>query len=367
MICPNCLKTVEDGTTFCPHCHAYVGGPAGENRSDFVFCEGCGARLSIHDRTCPKCGRPAPGILSVESASSDLAAGRTASFPRLTPGLVETEASRPSTVSVAEVINDTMSPAETSVLRAADLEQQARKFSPAPVQEDPYHTHRRSYKGLVIALVLMVLVGGAAGFIYFDPMHVMPGFYESFQNAAHEMFPSRQLPEDGAASITDDSAAIDAAEDDQSLKPLTDDQVFEKLTTIYQQVVDFGSAERFGTCVDDFNSAYLAKSHADREQASSPAYELRDSVKRTIDELDQLQAPADTVYAEDIEHMKQLAQWMYGRIDQICSSWDVSLSYEDGELPVDHQDEILAPMRRAGSSDYDSYYANIEAWEPQRK
>ena len=101
------------------------------------------------------------------------------------------------------MINDTMSPAETSVLRAADLEQQARKFSPAPEQVDPYHTHRRSYKGLVIALVLIVLVGGTAGFIYFDPMHVMPGFYESFQNAAHEMFPSRQLPEDSAASVTD--------------------------------------------------------------------------------------------------------------------------------------------------------------------
>ena len=96
MICPNCLKTVEDGTTFCPHCHAYMGGTTGESRSDFVFCEGCGARLSIHDRTCPKCGRPAPGILSVKSASSDLAAGRTASFPRLTPDLIDTEASRPS-------------------------------------------------------------------------------------------------------------------------------------------------------------------------------------------------------------------------------------------------------------------------------
>ena len=117
-----------------------MGGTAGESRSDFVFCEGCGARLSIHDRTCPKCGRLAPGILSVKSASSDLAAGRTASFPRLTPELIDTEASRPSSVSVAEVLNDTMSPAETSVLRAADLEQQARKLASAPLQDDPYHS-----------------------------------------------------------------------------------------------------------------------------------------------------------------------------------------------------------------------------------
>ncbi len=367
MICPNCLKTVEDGTTFCPHCHAYVGGAAGESRSDFVFCEGCGARLSIHDRTCPKCGRPAPGILSVESASSDLAAGRTASFPRLTPDLIDTEAFRPSSVSVAEVLNDTMSPAETSVLRAADIEQQARKFAPlAPTQEDPYHSRRRPRKGLIVALVSLLVVGGAAGFIYFDPMHVMPGFYESFQNAAHEMFPSRQLPEDSDASaVTPTKTEEEGGQQDS--QPLTDDQVFDRLTTIYQQILDYGSADQFGSCVDAFNSAYLAKSHADREEASASAYELRDSVQKTMDELDQLQAPDNSVYTEDIEHMKQLAQWMYGRIDQICASWDVSLSYEDGDLPRDHQDEILAPMRRAGSSDYDSYYESIEAWEPQRK
>ena len=366
MICPNCLKTVEDGTTFCPHCHAYVGGAAGESRSDFVFCEGCGARLSIHDRTCPKCGRPAPGILSVESASSDLAAGRTASFPRLTPDLIDTEASRPSSVSVAEVLNDTMSPAETSVLRAADIEQQARKFAPVPTQEDPYHSRRRPRKGLIVALVSLLVVGGAAGFIYFDPMHVMPGFYESFQNAAHEMFPSRQLPEDSDASaVTPTKTEEEGGQQDS--QPLTDDQVFDRLTTIYQQILDYGSADQFGSCVDAFNSAYLAKSHADREEASASAYELRDSVQKTMDELDQLQAPDNSVYTEDIEHMKQLAQWMYGRIDQICASWDVSLSYEDGDLPRDHQDEILAPMRRAGSSDYDSYYESIEAWEPQRK
>ena len=75
MICPHCLKTIEDGETFCPHCHGYVGAVS---RDEFVFCEGCGARLSLHDRTCPKCGRPAPGILSTDSASADLAAGKTA-------------------------------------------------------------------------------------------------------------------------------------------------------------------------------------------------------------------------------------------------------------------------------------------------
>ncbi|MFR7797256.1 MAG: zinc-ribbon domain-containing protein [Collinsella sp.] len=60
MICPHCLKTIEDGASFCPYCNAYVGPGDGPEHTEFVFCEGCGARLSPHDRTCPKCGRPAP-------------------------------------------------------------------------------------------------------------------------------------------------------------------------------------------------------------------------------------------------------------------------------------------------------------------
>ena len=67
MICPHCLKTIEDGASFCPYCNAYVGPGDGPEHTEFVFCEGCGARLSPHDRTCPKCGRPAPGILSKDA------------------------------------------------------------------------------------------------------------------------------------------------------------------------------------------------------------------------------------------------------------------------------------------------------------
>ena len=85
-------------------------------------------------------------------------------------------------------------------MRAADLEQQARKLASAPLQDDPYHSRRRPRKGLVVSLISLLVVGSVAAFIYFDPMHVMPGFYESFQNAAHEMFPSRQLPEDHDAA-----------------------------------------------------------------------------------------------------------------------------------------------------------------------
>ena len=80
MICPICNASISDDSSTCPACGADLSPRPASTHPDFIFCEGCGARLGDQDRTCPKCGRPAPGILSEQSAASDLAAGRTASF-----------------------------------------------------------------------------------------------------------------------------------------------------------------------------------------------------------------------------------------------------------------------------------------------
>lgn len=366
MICPHCLKTIEDGETFCPHCHGYVGAVS---RDEFVFCEGCGARLSLHDRTCPKCGRPAPGILSTDSASADLAAGKTASFPRLTKSLIETEAPRmDEPVSAARALDDSVDPSATNVLDRADLERASARAGSAETEEDPYHPRRRSYRGLIIALVVIALVGGATAFVAMDPLGVMPGVYESFRRAAQETFPSRQLAEAGSAS--QDAPADDgdgAAAEPAADEPLTDDEVYDFIYAAYQQVVSYDSEEAIGQVIDAFNSYYLEPDLSVRRSESQTAYQLRDAIQQTIDDIDALEAPEDTVYAEDIQHVRQLAEWMYGRVDQICQSWDVSLAIPEGESTLAQQDEILAPMRRAGTSDLENYDANVDAWEPQRK
>ena len=371
MICPKCLKSIEDNETFCPHCNTYVGTSAAGPANELVYCDGCGARLTSSDRICPKCGRPAPAILSAQSASTDLAAGRTASFPRLTGEQIENNAS-----SVAQVLDDGYNPAVTSVLRASDIEKHSRKVSSKSVEEDPYHKKRRNFKPLIITLIVLMLVGGGAYFVVYDPMGVMPGWKAAFEAAAKEAFPSRQVAEDSdssssetetTASETTGADASDASEEVVKQTVLTDNELFEKLSTIYQDLVDYGDEDHIGQCIDSFNASYMAKDHTVREQDSAGAYQLRDDVQATIDEIDSLNVASDTVYAEDIEHMRSLAQWMYGRIDQICQSWDVSLSYTGDDKPYLHSDEILAPMREAGSEDLNSYKTYIGQWKPQQK
>ena len=174
MICPHCLKTIEDGASFCPYCNAYVGPGDGPEHTEFVFCEGCGARLSPHDRTCPKCGRPAPGILSEDAAASDLAAGRTAGFPRLTQEQIDTEVPH-APASAAAVLSDAADPNETCVLPAFDKDFGIPKVDiPTPVSlhddaqkpkrkvhpdEDAYHKHKRHIpKPLIVIAVLAVVL-----------------------------------------------------------------------------------------------------------------------------------------------------------------------------------------------------------------
>lgn len=379
MICPHCLKTIEDGASFCPYCNAYVGPGDGPEHTEFVFCEGCGARLSPHDRTCPKCGRPAPGILSEDAAASDLAAGRTAGFPRLTQEQIDTEVPH-APASAAAVLSDAADPNETCVLPAFDKDFGIPKVDiPTPVSlhddaqktkrkvhpdEDAYHKHKRHIpKPLIVIAVLAVLCGGAYWFVTADPMGVMPGFYDQFGQAAQTTFPTRQKGE----ATEDDTKQDDSAEVVQEETVLTDDQLYTRLDGLYQTIVSYGDEDQIGEVIDSFNNGYLRTPLSTRQELSQSAYALRDQIKKTQDELNNLKYQDDTVYADDIAHLKQLVEWMYERVDVICQSWDISLAIPDGESMSSHQSEILAPIAQGGNSALNQYDANVGSWKPQQR
>ena len=379
MICPHCLKTIEDGASFCPYCNAYVGPGDGPEHTEFVFCEGCGARLSPHDRTCPKCGRPAPGILSEDAAASDLAAGRTAGFPRLTQEQIDTEVPH-APASAAAVLSDAADPNETCVLPAFDKDFGIPKVDiPMPVSlhedtqkskrkvhpdEDAYHKHKRHIpKPLIVIAVFAVVCGGAYWFVTADPMGVMPGFYDQFGQAAQTTFPTRQKGE----ATEDDTKQDDPAEVVQEETVLTDDQLYTRLDGLYQTIVSYADEDQIGEVIDSFNNGYLRTPLSTRQELSQSAYALRDQIKKTQDELNNLKVQDDTVYADDIAHLKQLAEWMYERVDVICRSWDISLAIPDGESMSSHQSDILAPIAQGGNSALNQYDANVGSWKPQQR
>lgn len=362
MICPHCHQVIDDDSTVCPHCDTRLDD-AGSYHHEFVYCEGCGARLSSHDRTCPKCGRPAPGILSTKASASDLAAGKTASFPKLTDAEIAARVQKPS---AAEVLAGTLDPDATTNLQVP-VESFGRR---APrTGEDPYHRKRRPWGRIAAALAVLALIGAGVYLVAADPFGVMPGVYASIDEAASEMFPSRWTPQDAGAAAANEQAAGDAAaepelEDDAVLD---DAAAYPALTALYDEIGAY--QDPLGTVVDVYNGAFLSSSLARRQEASKGAYDLRNQVQATIDKLDAVQLSDDTTYAEDLEHLKLLAGWMYARVDVLCQSWDIALSYPDGTSLSSHRDEIAQPLRAAldaqgRNADLVQFEDNYSAWRP---
>lgn len=368
MICPHCHGSIDDGLDVCPECGEAISGEDVVPGPSFVFCEGCGARLSPHDRTCPKCGRPAPGILSSEDSAKDLAAGKTASFPRLTVGLDDDPASRPSGPSAASVLDLSLDPESTHILDLSDMDAASskkgrrRRRAKAPV--DPYHDDKRPYLRIALAAVVAALVVGGALFVYHDPLGVMPGIYEAVDKSASEMFPSRYQVSttepaasvEGSSDAGDDGVQHDVSSD---LVEITDDsvladaQAYDVLLAKWKEIGDF--EDTLSDVIDDYNGSYVASDLSRRQEASQSAYAMRDQVQQTINSLDAIELSHDSVYAETLDHLKQLATWMYNRVDVLCESWDISLSIPEGERASDHQSDITAPLR----SELDSKGRNV--------
>lgn len=383
MICPSCHATVPDDATSCPVCGGSLEGAPSETDAasdDFIFCEGCGARLMPSDRTCPKCGRPAPGILSTQSASSDLAAGRTASFPRLSPGMIAESA--PSTA--PRILAESLDPEVTNVIDGDKLSEagavggaaksSVHRSSPrAAASADDYRRPRRG-RWVALGLVVVLLAGGA-WFVVEDPMGVMPGVYASIDKAAADMFPSREIgesanPQQSTADEGGDAAPSGDGQQDVSDKALSDDQAYVTLSGIYDRIGRF--RDDFGTVLDDYSGYFIASSLESRKSGSRSAYDMRDSLEKTMEQLDDVKLVEDSPYTEDVDNLKKLASWMYNRVDVICQCWDISLSFPDGSDVAEHRSEIAAPLVEVGdvgsgnenTRNLDKYFS---AWKPERK
>lgn len=385
MICPFCSSSVPDGSVCCPSCGLDLDHGDLHDVSEFVFCEGCGARLGVQERVCPKCGRPAPGILSQNSAASDLAAGKTASFPKLTSEMIADAIPAPEPARVAFSASgdaDTTSVLDADDLAVASLDGviPARGASHKPLVREAFGdggdvaspaAFDRPRRGRAIALVLaLCLVGGSVWFVAADPMGVMPSFYQSFEQAASDMFPSRQVPLDGDDEDTPAEDGDGTGDAEVSDSTLSEAEAFQRLSSIYAQIVS--QEKEIGPLVDTYNGQFRLSDRSRRVNAAQSSYELRDRLIATIDELDRIELADGSAYVEDVAHLRQLATWNFNRVDVLCQSWDINLSLAEGESPEDHLDEILAPLSKVEkvngkSVDVISYEENVGAWKPQEK
>ena len=187
---------------------------------------------------------------------------------------------------------------------------------------------------LVIAACVLAYVrfGGQAGQ---DASQQQPQTQQEAPAASSE---ENEKPEtkagDDAAKA---SAEAEALAREQSTP--TEEQIFQTLSSEYSALD--GYSNRIVSCVDDFNSWYIARDMNKRQASQATAEKVKGDLEAAKTEIENLKVSNSSPYAADAANLIELYDCQIGRITSLTDAWAVSVQYE---VPSEHQDEILAAL-----------------------
>ena len=133
------------------------------------------------------------------------------------------------------------------------------------------------------------------------------------------------------------SAEAEALAREQSTP--TEEQIFQTLSSEYSALD--GYSNRIVSCVDDFNSWYIARDMNKRQASQATAEKVKSDLEAAKAEIENLKVSNSSPYATDAANLIELYDCQIGRITSLTDAWAVSVQYE---VPSEHQDEILAAL-----------------------
>lgn len=133
------------------------------------------------------------------------------------------------------------------------------------------------------------------------------------------------------------SAEAEALAREQSTP--TEEQIFQTLSSEYSALD--GYSNRIVSCVDDFNSWYIARDMNKRQASQATAEKVKSDLEAAKAEIESLKVSNNSPYAADAANLIELYDCQIGRITSLTDAWAVSVQYE---VPSEHQDEILAAL-----------------------
>lgn len=133
------------------------------------------------------------------------------------------------------------------------------------------------------------------------------------------------------------SAEAEALAREQSTP--TEEQIFQTLSSEYSALD--GYSNRIVSCVDDFNSWYIARDMNKRQASQATAEKVKSDLEAAKAEIENLKVSNGSPYAADTANLIELYDCQIGRITSLTDAWAVSVQYE---VPSEHQDEILAAL-----------------------
>ena len=133
------------------------------------------------------------------------------------------------------------------------------------------------------------------------------------------------------------SAEAEALAREQSTP--TEEQIFQTMSSEYSALD--GYSNRIVSCVDDFNSWYIARDMNKRQASQATAEKVKSDLEAAKAEIENLKVSSSSPYAADAANLIELYDCQIGRITSLTDAWAVSVQYE---VPSEHQDEILAAL-----------------------
>ena len=161
-----------------------------------------------------------------------------------------------------------------------------------------------------------------------------------------------QAQQQAPAASSEESEKPEAKADDEAAKASaeaealareqstpTEEQIFQTLSSEYSALD--GYSNRIVSCVDDFNSWYIARDMNKRQASQATAEKVKSDLEAAKAEIESLKISNSSPYATDAANLIELYDCQIGRITSLTDAWAVSVQYE---VPSEHQDEILAAL-----------------------
>ena len=142
----------------------------------------------------------------------------------------------------------------------------------------------------------------------------------------------------------------------------TEEQIFQTLSSEYSALD--GYSNRIVSCVDDFNSWYIARDMNKRQASQATAEKVKSDLEAAKAEIENLKVSNSSPYATDAANLIELYDCQIGRITSLTDAWAVSVQYE---VPSEHQDEILAALSANYVSGNNPYLERYDELYPSSK
>ena len=198
---------------------------------------------------------------------------------------------------------------------------------------------KRIFIALCCVIAVLVIAACVLAYVRFGGQAGQDASQQQSQTQQEAPAASSEENEKPETKAGDDAAKASAEALAREQSTPTEEQIFQTLSSEYSALD--GYSNRIVSCVDDFNSWYIARDMSKRQASQATAEKVKSDLEAAKAEIENLKVSNSSPYAADAANLIELYDCQIGRITSLTDAWAVSVQYE---APSEHQDEILAAL-----------------------